>query len=137
VLSHVPEPEGLAHWLMITVGTGAMFIGASFAWDYYRPAAVDRLQAGMPVVFGGLTFAKEFFDRVYGYYVAKVQQRFAMLLNVLDQILIAGWVVRGGAGLVGYLGMGARLLYGGKVHVYVYWFLLGVVLLWGFASGVF
>ena len=137
VLSRVPEPEGLAHWLMITVGTGAMFIGASFAWDYYRPAAVDRLQAGVPVVFGGLTFAKEFFDRVYGYYVAKVQQRFAMLLNVLDQILIAGWVVRGGAGLVGYLGMGARLLYGGKVHVYVYWFLLGVVLLWGFASGVF
>jgi NADH-quinone oxidoreductase subunit L len=33
--------------------------------------------------------------------------------------------------------MGARLLYGGKVNVYVYWFLLGVVLLWGFASGVF
>jgi NADH-quinone oxidoreductase subunit L len=137
VLSLVPEPTGSAHWAMIIVGTGAMFIGASFALGYYKPAAVDRLQATVPVVFSGLTFAKEFFDRVYGYYVAKVQQRFAMLLNVLDQILISGWVIRGGAGLVGYLGMGARLLYGGKVNVYVYWFLLGVVLLWGFASGVF
>jgi NADH-quinone oxidoreductase subunit L len=137
VLSLVPEPEGMAHLAMIIVGTGAMFIGASFALGYYKPAAVDRLQASVPVVFGGLTFAKDFFDRVYGYYVAKVQQRFAMLLNVVDQILIAGWVIRGGAGLVGYLGMGARLLYDGKVHVYVYWFLVGVVLLWGFASGVF
>jgi NADH-quinone oxidoreductase subunit L len=137
VLSLVPEPEGAAHLAMIIVGTGAMFVGASFALGYYKPAAVDRLQAGVPVVFGGLTVFKESFDRLYDYYVAKVQQRFAMLLNVLDQILIAGWVVRGGAGLVGYFGMGARLLYGGKVHVYVYWFLLGVVLLWGFASGIF
>jgi NADH-quinone oxidoreductase subunit L len=33
--------------------------------------------------------------------------------------------------------MGARVLHGGKLHVYVYWFLLGVVLLWGFAAGLF
>jgi NADH-quinone oxidoreductase subunit L len=137
VLSLVPEPTGAAYLAMIIVGAGAMFVGASFALGYYRPAAVDRLQASVPVVFGGLTVFKESFDRLYDYYVAKVQQRFAMLLNVLDQILIAGWVIRGGAGLVGYLGMGARLLYGGKVHVYVYWFLLGLVVLWGFASGVF
>ena len=45
--------------MMITVGTGAMFVGASFALGYYRPAAVDRLQANVPVVFGGLTFLKD------------------------------------------------------------------------------
>jgi NADH-quinone oxidoreductase subunit L len=33
--------------------------------------------------------------------------------------------------------MGARALHVGKLHVYVYWFLLGVVLLWGFATGLF
>jgi NADH-quinone oxidoreductase subunit L len=137
VLALVPEPEGPAHWMMITVGTGAMFVGASFALGYYRPAAVDRLQATVPVVFGGLTFLQESFDRLYGYYVAKVQQRFAMLLNLVDQILIAGWIVRGGATAVGYLGMGARLLHGGKLHVYVYWIFIGVAVLWGFAAGIF
>ena len=137
VLAFVPEPEGMAHWAMIAVGTGAMFVGATFALGYYKPAAVDRLQATVPVVFGILTAAKEFFDRVYGYYVAKVQQRFALLLDVIDQVLIAGWFVRGPAAVIGGLGMGARLLHGGKLHVYVYWILLGVVLLWGFAAGVF
>jgi NADH-quinone oxidoreductase subunit L len=33
--------------------------------------------------------------------------------------------------------MGARALHVGRLHVYVYWFLLGVVLLWGFAAGIF
>jgi NADH-quinone oxidoreductase subunit L len=137
VLAFIPEPTGLAHWMMITVGAGAMFVGASFAWGYYRPAAVDRLQASVPVVFGVLTFAKEFFDRVYGYYVAKVQQRFALLLDVVDQILVAGWIIRGGSTVVGYLGMGARLLHGGKLHVYVYWILIGVAVLWAYAAGIF
>jgi len=137
VLAFIPEPEGMAHWAMITIGTGAMFVGASFALSYYKPAAVDRLQASVPVVFNLLTVIKESFDRLYGYYVAKVQQRFAMLLDVVDQVLIAGWFIRGGSMVVGYLGMGARLLHGGKLHVYVYWTLLGIVLLWGFAAGVF
>ena len=114
-----------------------MFVGASFALSYYKPAAVDRLQASVPVVFNLLTVIKESFDRLYGYYVAKVQQRFAMLLNLLEQIFLSGWLIRGGASTVGLLGMGARVLHGGKLQVYIYWFLLGVVLLWGFAAGLF
>jgi len=137
VLSLVPEPEGPAHWMMIAVGTGAMFVGASFALGYYRPAAVDRLQAAVPVVFGALVAIKESFDRLYGYYVAKVQQRLAVLLDVIDQVLIAGWIVRGGTTVVGYLGMGARLLYSGKLYVYAFWILIGVAILWGFAAGGF
>jgi NADH-quinone oxidoreductase subunit L len=39
--------------------------------------------------------------------------------------------------VVGYLGMGARLLYSGKLYAYAYWILLGVVVLWGFAAGIF
>jgi NADH-quinone oxidoreductase subunit L len=137
VLSLVPEPEGPAHWMMIAVGTGAMFVGASFALGYYRPTAVDRLQTALPVVFGALVAIKESFDRLYGYYVAKVQQRFAVLLDVIDQVLIAGWIVRGGTTVVGYLGMGARLLYSGKLYVYAFWILIGVVILWSFAAGGF
>ena len=137
VLSLVPEPHGAAHWTMIVIGTGAMLVGLVSALAFYRPAAVDALQARVPVVFGVLTFAKESFDRLYGWYVAKVQQRFAMLLNMLEQVFLAGWIVRGGASVVGFVGMGARALHVGRLHVYVYWFLLGVVLLWGFAAGIF
>ena len=137
VLSLVPESHGLAHWMMIAVGTGAMLVGAGFALGYYKPAAVDRLQATVPVVFGMLTFLKESFDRLYGYYVAKVQQRLAVLLDVVDQVLIGGYFIRGGSAVVGYLGMGARLLYSGKLYAYAYWILLGVVVLWGFAAGIF
>jgi NADH-quinone oxidoreductase subunit L len=137
VLAFVPEAEGVARWAMIAVGAGAMFVGASLALGYYRPAAVDRLQSNLPVVFGVLTAVKESFDRVYGWYVAKVQQRLAVLMDAVDQVLVAGWFVRGTAGVVGCVGMGARLLHGGKLHVYVFWILLGVALLWGFAAGVF
>jgi NADH-quinone oxidoreductase subunit L len=137
VLAHVPESQGAAHWLMIAVGTGAMLVGAGFALNFYRPGAVDYLQAEAPVVFGLFRFLNEFFDRIYGYYVAKVQQRFAMVLNLVDQVLIDGWIVRGGAVFVGYLGIGARLLYNGKLYVYAFWILIGVAILWCYASGIF
>jgi len=137
VFRSLPEPEGAAHWTMIAIGAGAMLAGAGFAFGYYRPAAADRLQSSVPVVFGGLAVFKESFDRAYGYYVAKVQQRLAMLLNLVDQILFAGWMVRGTASIAGLLGVGARLMQNGKLHVYVYWFLAGVALLWGIAAGAF
>jgi len=66
-----------------------------------------------------------------------VQQRFAMLINFLEQIVLAGLIIRGLAGVVGLFGIGARALHVGSLHVYVYWFLLGAVLLWAFATGVF
>ena len=69
--------------------------------------------------------------------MAKVQQRFAMLINFLEQIFLAGLIIRGFAGLVGLLGLGARALHVGSLHAYVYWFLLGVVLLWALTSGMF
>ena len=137
LLEAVPEPHGASHWMMVAIGTGAMLVGLLTALNYYRPAAMDPLKAAVPVIFGYLTFLNEVFDRVYGYYVAKIQQRLAMVMNLLDQILLAGWIIRGGAEVVGLLGAGARTLHVGRLHVYVYWFLLGLVLLWGFAAGIF
>jgi NADH-quinone oxidoreductase subunit L len=137
ILALVPEAEGASHWTMVAIGTGAMLIGLLSALAYYQPATVDRLQSRAPVLFSYLTFAQESFDRLYGYYVAKVQQRFAMLLNLLEQVFLAGWLIQGGARLVGLVGLGARALHVGRLNVYVYWFLLGVVLLWGFATGLF
>ena len=88
------------------------------------------------LVFAALVALRESFDRIYDYYVRTIQQRLAMLLNFIDIIGLAGLLIRGGAGLVGMVGLGARALHVGKLSAYVYWFLAGVVILWLFASGV-
>ena len=90
----------------------------------------------LPGLFGALEALRNSFDALYDYYVAKVQQRFAVLLNFIEQVFISGLIVRGFAGVVGLFGLGARALHVGSLHAYVYWFLFGVVALWLFASGV-
>ncbi len=132
----IPEAEGTTHTIIFAVSLAVMLIGAGSAWLFYKTAATDTLEEKSRGVFTGLTKLKESFDTVYDYYVAKVQQRFAMVLNFLEQIFLAGLIIRGLAGLVGLVGLGARALYVGSLHAYVYWFLLGLVLLWAFATGV-
>jgi NADH-quinone oxidoreductase subunit L len=133
----IPEAHGSAHTTILLVSLAVMTIGAGSAWFFYKPSDHDTLEEKSRAAFGLLTWVKESFDKLYDYYVAKVQQRFAMLLNFLEQIFLAGLIIRGLAGLVGLVGLGARALYTGSLHVYVYWFLLGAVVLWAFAAGVF
>jgi NADH-quinone oxidoreductase subunit L len=135
VLSQIPHPDESQHATIFAVSVAVMLIGAVIGFLYYKPAATDRLQENAPGVFGALSGLKEFFDALYNYYVAKIQQRFAMLLNGLDQIALGGIIVRGCAGLVGLVGMGARALHVGNLQAYAYWFLIGALLMWGFASG--
>ncbi len=137
VLQLVPEAEGSAHTTILLVSLAVMLVGAGSAWYFYQPAAADALELKSRVVFSGLTRLQESFDRLYDYYVAKVQQRFAMLLNFLEQIFLAGLLIRGFAGFVGLVGYGARALYTGSLHTYVYWLLIGAALLWACAAGVF
>ena len=59
-----------------------------------------------------------------------------MLINFLEQILLAGVIVRGVAGVVGLFGLGARQLHVGNLNAYLYWFLLGAAALWAFVMGV-
>jgi len=96
----------------------------------------DFLQTRLPVVYNILE-NRLYIDALYDWYVAKVQQRFAMLVNFIEQIFLSGLIIRGLAGVVGLIGIGTRALHVGSLHVYVYWFLLGVALFWGFAAGVF
>ena len=133
----VPEAEGSTHTTMVLISVGILLIGAGSAWFFYQAASTDALEEKSPGAFGALEWLKESFDRLYNYYVAKIQQRFAMLLNFLEQIFLAGLIIRGFAGLVGLVGYGARALYAGSLNAYVYWFLLGAVLLWAFAAGIF
>ncbi len=126
-----------AHHVVLYTSIGVMLVGALAAYFFYRPSAKDSLAEKVPGAFSALSLIKAVPDTAYGYYVQKVQQRFALFINFLEQILLAGLIVRGVAGLVGLVGMGARALHVGSLHAYVYWFFLGAILMWGFASGLF
>ncbi|HXA13487.1 MAG TPA: proton-conducting transporter membrane subunit [Opitutaceae bacterium] len=131
VLSLVPHAEGST---ILMVSLGILIVGAGGALVFYQSATTDTLEQKVPGLFA-LLASKLFIDEAYNYYVVKIQQRFAMLLNFLDQIFLAGLVIRGLAGMVGLVGLGARALHTGRLSAYVYWFLIGVVLLWGYAAG--
>jgi NADH-quinone oxidoreductase subunit L len=141
-LSPIPN---LAHELMggeghnfaMMGGIAVFVVGVVLGFLIYRPGAkTDALETRLPLVYRVLE-KRLYIDTLYDWYVAKVQQRFAMLLNFLDQIFVAGLAVRGTAGLVGLMGLATRALHVGSLHAYVYWFLLGAVVLWGFATGLF
>ncbi|MDR1012130.1 MAG: NADH-quinone oxidoreductase subunit L [Opitutaceae bacterium] len=135
VFLNVPAAHGADHIIILALSIAVMLIGATAALFLYKPVATDSLREKIPGVFTILTHLRETPDRVYNYYTGKIQQRFALFLNVLDRFFIGGLVVRGLAGLTGFLGLGARALHVGSMHAYVYWFLLGAVLVWAFASG--
>ena len=142
VLAVIPQAahallEGEGASFAAIAGTAAFVLGAAIGFLAYRPgAATDTLQTKAPALYGVLE-KRLYIDTFYDWYVAKVQQRFAMLLNFLEQIFLAGLIVRGLAGVVGLFGLGARALHCGSLHAYVYWFLFGAVVLWAFAAGVF
>ena len=133
----IPVAHGDDHTVIFLVSLAVMTVGGGAALFFYKPSDHDTLEEKSQGLFRLLTGVKESFDRVYDYYVAKVQQRFAMLINFLEQIFLAGLIIRGLAGVVGLIGLGARALHTGSIHTYVYWFLLGAVVLWAFAAGVF
>ena len=136
VFELIPEAHGSDHTIILLTSLAVLLIGAGTAFAFYKPAATDALELKSPGLFR-LLASKLWFDEIYTYYIDKVQQRFAMLLNFLEQIFLAGVIIRGFAGLVGLFGLGARALHVGRLNVYVYWFLAGIVALWLFATGVF
>jgi len=130
----VPEAHGTAHTGMLLLSCGILLLGGGVALLFYKSDATDSLAAKSPAAFGLLERLKDGPDRFYGYYVAKVQQRFAMVLNFLDYLFVAG-LPRFAAEVVSWFGAGARLLHVGSLHGYVYWFLFGAALCWAIATG--
>jgi NADH-quinone oxidoreductase subunit L len=135
VLKQIAHPHGPEHTIILLVSLAVMVIGAGAAFFFYKPAAQDTLQTKAPGAFAGLAGLQKSFDAAYDYYVAKVQQRFALLLNGVDFMLISGAIIRGiVAGGTGLVGLATRALHTGSLHAYVYWFLGGAVLLWFLAT---
>jgi NADH-quinone oxidoreductase subunit L len=127
--------QGGAHTGMLLLSLGILAVGGAAAWWFYASAATDSFAEKAPAAFGQLCRLKECFDSTYNWYVSKVQQRFAMVLNFIDQIFVAG-LPRALAEVVGWLVCGARAVHVGSIHGYVYWFLFGAGLCWAIATGI-
>ena len=132
----VPHAQDSDHTVILATSVGVLLVGALTSFALYRPAPTDALATKSAGLFSLLVALKNAFDRAYDYYVAKVQQRFAMLLNFIEQIFLSGVIIRGLAGVVGLIGLGTRALHVGNANAYAYWFLLGIAVLWAFATGV-
>ena len=132
-----PEAHGSAHTMMLLLSVGILAVGGGAAWLFYKSSDKDTLAEKSPGLFGSLSLLKASPDEIYTYYVRKIQDRFALVLNFLDQIVIGRVIVQGSAGFVGLISLGVRKLYVGSLHAYVYWFLIGAALVWGFAAGIF
>lgn len=131
----VLHPHGSDHTLMVAIsiaaGAGGLLV-AFFVYGLGKES--DRLEKAAPPLVA--LFRSRFcFDEIYGYYVAKVQQRFAVFLSFLDLLFISGLLVRGTAGLVGLVGLVFRSTASGNLQSYIYWFLGGVLLLAAYAYG--
>ena len=137
-LEHLHHAEGhdAMHSKVMILGSAAWIVGLLGSLFFYGVGKNgDALQNRVKPVYEFLK-ARLWFDEIYGFYVAKIQQRVAVLLSFLDVFLIKGLFVRGSAGLVGLVGACSRSLHVGNIHGYVYWFLAGIILLWALASGV-
>ena len=137
-LEHLHHAEGhdAMHSKVMILGSAAWIVGLLGSFFFYGVGKNgDALQNRAKPVYEFLK-ARLWFDEIYGFYVAKIQQRFAVLLSFLDIFLIKGIFVRGSAGLIGLVGACSRSLHVGNIHGYVYWFLAGIILLWALAAGV-
>ena len=133
VWSQIPFAEGIEPFVM---SLAILVIGAGAAFLLYKPAATDALEVKYPAFFGFLSVVKGSPDATYDWYVAKVQQRFALVLEFIERIFLSGLIIRGiVSGTTGLLGIGARAPHVGSLHAYVYWFLFGTALLWAYAAG--
>jgi len=123
------------HMWMIVLGTLAWVTGGGTAKVLYgKEFSGEPLQARFPV-FYDLCKSKLFFDEIYGFYVAKIQDPFARFIEVMELLFISGLLVRGSAGISALFALLAKTCYAGKIHAYSFWFILGTLGFLAYAVG--
>lgn len=128
-LHHLSDYKAI-HKQVLILGSLAWAVGLVFALLFYgRGASSDRLEQLSPKVFAFLK-GRLWIDELYAFYLERIQKPLAETLSFFDTVILRGLVVRGGAGIVGILGIGLRLLQVGRLNSYVLWFFLGLVLFW-------
>jgi len=137
IYNAVPEAHGSLHTTLLATGVGFPIVGLILAWLIWNPKKdSDTLENAVPVVFKALA-NRMYIDALYDAYVSKVQDRVALVISFLDQILISGLMVRGSAGIAAVIGFIGRSLHVGSIHGYVYWFAAGALVFWAVAAGLF
>ena len=86
----------------------------------------DKIESDHPIMYHVLE-KHGWFDDVYNYYVLKVQQRFAILVNALDLVLIQGFAVKGLALVSRLFGLIFKSWHVKWVSSYVVWMVLGLL----------
>ena len=125
------------HLLMIIISASASGLGLLIAFFFYGWGATeDRLEKTARPLWA-FSKSRFYFDEIYRAYIDKVQQRFADVLDFFDALFIGGLAVRGTAGVTGLFGLMARSLHTGNVGTYVWWFFIGLVLIFGLTTGLF
>ncbi len=133
-LHHAAGHDAMHHTVLI-YGSAAWIVGLLGSFFFYGVGSKeDRLEKKAAPIYDFLK-ARLWFDEIYNFYVAKIQQRVADLLGFLDVFVIKGIFVRGSGGLVGLVGMCSKSLHVGSIHGYVYWFLSGLIFFWLIAAG--
>jgi len=133
----VPHPHGADHQLLIAVSAVASLAGLGLAWLFYGAGAKEDALARKAAPLFALSRSRFYFDEIYDGYVRKVQDRAADVVSFLDTLFIGGLMMRGTAGVFGLFGIIARSLHTGNLNRYVWWFFLGVVIFWAYATGFF
>ena len=132
---HHTDGHNAAHKLLLILGTAAWAVGLGGSYVFYKAgSSVDNLEKHQPKLFGILRKAL-FFDPLYNFYVAKIQNRVADIIDVFDKLIIQGVLVRGSAGILYVTGLFTRMLHGGNLQFYSFWVAVGVLVLGAFALG--
>ena len=135
-LHHLSNYKEIHKWVLI-LGSLAWVIGLGVSLLFYgRGSSEDRLELKFPKVFAFLK-GRLWIDEIYDVYVNTIQKPVAEFLSFADEVILRGIIVRGGAGLVGILGVGFRLLQVGKLNNYVLWFFVGLLLFWLYGIDLF
>lgn len=100
---------------------------------YNKKPNVDPLEKALGPIYPVLK-NKYYFDAVYGWYVDRVQQGFALLLSWFERLVIVRLGVHGVTGAANETGKVFRLLQTGLVQFYALVFVLGAVFLFIFLA---
>lgn len=135
-LHHLSNYKEIHKWVLI-LGSLAWVLGLGVSLLFYgRGSSKDHLELRFPKVFAFLK-GRLWVDELYHLYVNTIQKPVAEFLSFADEVILRGIIVRGGAGLVGILGVGFRLLQVGKLNNYVLWFFVGLLLFWLYGIDLF
>ncbi len=128
---HMPALESVqGAGLLAKLALSLTVLGLLAAYFLYgRNRGYDTLQRNVPILYDALK-QHGWFDSLYDWYVAKVQQRFAVLLATFaDMFLIELLFVRGIGAFCAVIGYGIKGLHVCSANSQVRWFAAGALLL--------